>query len=395
MLETFRKMLNDCLRIGLENNIYSLKPLGTKAYPVLRRYQVPSYYKQTVVSRASGFLKARKKSMKRGISPKTPHSKSHSLILYQGFWIKDSSVEIPLYCHPNGSKNHRKCISIQLNTHTQALINQTDVRIRCIKLTDSALSITYSKEVADIETVDRIAVDRNLRNLTVGNDRMIMQYDLSKAVEIAETTTSVLRSFKRNDVRIKKKLYRKYGTRRKNRVHQLLHSVSKDVVSQAKEKRQAIVLEDITNINSMYRKGNKHSKYSRRLMNSWPHAIMKSQLVYKAQWAGVPIIQLSRCETRNTSNLCPQCGERLQEAGRGDSKHHRQLRCEVCKRWLDRDVVAVMNQSLKGLLRFGSSKGVANEAMSRNAEIQPLILQVDATKLGRKSSGTTSLCMMQ
>lgn len=49
--------------------------------------------------------------------------------------------------------------------------------------------------------------DRNLHNLTVGNYEKVVQYHLSEAVEIAENTRSivVVRSFKRNDVRIRKK----------------------------------------------------------------------------------------------------------------------------------------------------------------------------------------------
>ena len=65
--------------------------------------------------------------------------------------------------------------------------------------------------------------DRNLRNLTVGNNIKVTQYDLSKAVDIAENTRSIMKSFKRNDARIRRKLYRKYDLRRKNRINQVLH----------------------------------------------------------------------------------------------------------------------------------------------------------------------------
>jgi hypothetical protein len=37
-------MLNDCIRIGLAENVTSLKSLSLKAYKRLSRYDVASYY---------------------------------------------------------------------------------------------------------------------------------------------------------------------------------------------------------------------------------------------------------------------------------------------------------------------------------------------------------------
>jgi hypothetical protein len=66
-------------------------------------------------------------------------------------------------------------------------------------------------------------------------------------------------------------------------------------------------------------------------------------------------------------------------AGREDVQHKRQLWCGKCQRWSDRDVVAVMNQSLSGWVRFAHSKGEAVEAMRGN-QTMPVILRVDASK---------------
>src|SRR3989442_1556051 len=42
-------------------------------------------------------------------------------------------------------------------------------------------------------------LDRNLRNVTYGNEGRVIQYDLSKAVQIAETTREIVGSFRRGD----------------------------------------------------------------------------------------------------------------------------------------------------------------------------------------------------
>ena len=111
--------------------------------------------------------------------------------------------------------------------------------------------------------------------------------------------------------------------------------------------------------------------------NSWSFAEIKRLITYKAAWEGVPVIQLTKAETRNTSQLCPRCRKKITQ---GDRKT-RQLWCTECKKLTDRDIVAAMNLSVKGLARFASSQGLAGEAMKGNVEKEPLILRVDASKL--------------
>src|SRR2546428_13836593 len=54
-----------------------------------------------------------------------------------------------------------------------------------------------------------------------------------------------------------------------------------------------------------------------------------------------------------TSSTCPKCGERLQS----DKNHGRELWCRICKSWMDRDMVAVVNLSRRGRLRFDRLNG--------------------------------------
>jgi len=132
-------------------------------------------------------------------------------------------------------------------------------------------------------------------------------------------------------------------------------------------------------------------------MNGWSFAEIKRQIEYKAAWEGIPVIQLSVKDTCGTSKLCPRCGKRTQVAEHTDLFHKRQLWCSQCKKWMDRDVVAAMNISIKGRAFLSSNgedvferpKGLAGEAMKGNADM-PLILRVDANKLSfRKQPKTT------
>jgi putative transposase len=69
-METFRRMVNDCIRIGLENDACTLKKLSMLCYPALARYDVISYYKLHAISKAAGILANRKQSIKRGYRTK-------------------------------------------------------------------------------------------------------------------------------------------------------------------------------------------------------------------------------------------------------------------------------------------------------------------------------------
>src|SRR5881409_2836680 len=87
-------------------------------------------------------------------------------------------------------------------------------------------------------------------------------------------------------------------------------------------------------------------------MNGWSFSEAQHQVEYKARWVGLPVIRLSRRETRGSSVTCPRCGERLQE----DRRLRRKLWCEKCRCMMDRDVVAALNLSRRGRLRFDRSR---------------------------------------
>src|SRR5690348_12912757 len=74
LLEIFRRMVNECVEIGLFSGVTSLKRLAMLSWPQRRKYDCPSYYKACAVSRAAGILSARKKSLRRGVQTRNPYS---------------------------------------------------------------------------------------------------------------------------------------------------------------------------------------------------------------------------------------------------------------------------------------------------------------------------------
>ncbi|MGA3107879.1 MAG: transposase [Candidatus Bathyarchaeia archaeon] len=337
LMESFRQMTNICIGIGLANDASSLKRLSLLSYRELRGFRLPSYYKLCASSKAAGILAARKKSIKRGHMTKNPFLKKVLLTSCYGFKIVDGKLLVPV--------GRRETYAIPLNAHTLRTLAEPKIRARSFTLTRESLSLCISKDVDPIKQLAGVVgVDRNLNNLTVGNSEEILYYEMGKASEIAKTTREIARSFRRNDARTRTAITGKYGERRKNRIRQLLHIVSRRVVESALQNRHGIVFEDIRDIRKLYRRGSSQGRGYRARMNSWPFHEVKRQIEYKAAWVGVPVITLSKSETRGTSRVCPRCGERLQSS----KQLRRKLWCQRCREMFDRDLVAVLNISRRG-----------------------------------------------
>src|SRR5882762_9434037 len=116
LLELFRRMLNESIRIGLANNVSSLRKLSLLSYNQLAQYDSPSCYKLSAISRAAGILAARKKSLKRGFPTRTPYAVRPVLVSCYGFKMRNGGLEIPIA--------RGKRLSIPLTRHTIDIISR-------------------------------------------------------------------------------------------------------------------------------------------------------------------------------------------------------------------------------------------------------------------------------
>src|SRR2546428_5622446 len=380
LVDVFRRMVNESLQIGIANDVSSLRKLSLLSYNQLAHHDSPSYYKLCAISRAAGILAARKKSIRRGFPTKTPYAVRPMLKSCYGFKIGNGLLEIPV--------SRGKRFSTPLTKHVLEVISQPGVKVRSFTLTQNRLSLCIARDTPRLECTSTIGADRNLRNLTVGNDQETSRYDLSKCVRIANTTVRIVTSFTRDDARIRTTIASKYGQRRTARTGHILHNTTKTIVALAVQRRSAVVLENIEGIRSLYRKGNGQGRKYRGRMNGWSFGAAQRQIEYKARWAGLPVIRLSRRETRGSSVTCPRCGERLQS----DKRLERKLWCGNCRIVMDRDMVATVNLARRGRVRFARSRppilleaqGGAVEAVKGNPT-PTVIPGVDAPKLTQQT----------
>jgi len=344
LLEQFRCMLNGCLRIGLVENLTSLKSLSLKAYRQLSSYDVMSYYKLCAISRAVGILKNHRKAKRRGSRVREPYALRPQLVTCYGFKIIEGKLEVPF--------KRRRTISIPLNKHTLDMLSKPNQTIRSITLTPSMVGITFSKETAPIEPTGLVGIDSNLDNVTLVDSKgNVERYDLEKATQVRSKYREIRSRFTRNDVRIRRRIYRKYGQKQRNKVSHIIHNISKHIVEDAKAKRFGIVMEKLTGLRRLYRKGNGQGRFYRGRLNSWGFGELQRQIEYKAHWEGVPVLYVP---ARNTSRKCSICGLSMKP------EENRTLKCPT-HGIVDRDVNAARNILTRGL-RFRPI-ALPNEAM--------------------------------
>ncbi len=361
----------------------------------------PSCYKVASITRACAVVRSRKKSERRGVRVSHPRRLRPVACITSGFFITmKGRLFIPL--------RRDRYFDVQLNHH--ALKKLADKKVRSLTITPDSLVFCYSDDIKSIPVARVYGVDRNEKNITFGDKEMVTHVDVKKVVKIRQTTREVIGSFRRNDVRIRRRLARKYWSRANHRTNHILHAATNFIVETAARNGAALAIEDLTGIRKMYRRGNGQGADYRFRLNAWPHWRAKKMLDYKAAWNGVTVIQLTKSETYGSSSTCSACGEKLRAPLRGDVAYARMLWCPGCKAWMDRDAYAALSLSARGRSRFARSlssrletgeeesrsqqptssstpiakeKGLADEAVTGNGTMKTLILRVDASKLTR------------
>jgi putative transposase len=337
-------MLNDCIRIGLAENVTSLKSLSLKAYRQLSGYDVASYYKLCAISAATGILRNYRKAKRKNPCVREPYARRLRLTTCYGFKVRDGELSLPIRA--------REHVRISLNQHVQAAVN--DFTVRSVTLTEGRLSLGYASEVQQVQPRGFIGIDRNLDFVTVAaTDGTVHRHDLSEATRVKAMYLGVRSHFKRNDARIRREISGKYGQKQQDKVKQILHHASKLIVEEAKAKQYGITMEKLTGIRRLYRRGNWQGRWYRGRMNSWSYGELQRQIEYKSKWEGLAVIYV---HPHGTSSRCSICGERMKP------EENRTLRCSSCGYTVDRDVNAARNILAAGTLRFGVV-GLTSEAM--------------------------------
>jgi len=359
VFDYFRYCANEGIRIGIEKNFSSKFKLHYQLYHKLRLdSKFHSKYVYGALECAASKLKLYKKTLKKKPHAKKPYiSRNHLVIDNQSYKIEHDTIRI--------TTEPTKYLFIKLTRYVCDKIK--DTKLGNLTITDDKIILSYSKDIPEQRPTSFTGIDRNLDNVTTHDSKgNTIVYDLSEAQRIILSYGIVKSKFRRNDSRIRKKIFRKYGKLQKDRVHDILHCTSKKIASQD----AGIIMEDIKGIRKLYRRGNGQGKRYRAKMNFWSFYELQRQIEYKARWLGLPI---NYVKASGTSSKCAVCGSKLVP------EEQRKMFCSSCKTSIDRDVNAARNVLLRGT-RVVPDETTSEAVMAEPGNKEPAICRVDAVK---------------
>ena len=350
LMEEFRSMVNEAIRIGIERNITSKLRLRNELYPRFKNGFHTSYISMAVF-KSHALLKSYRRALK-----KNPHARQP--YVWKGFIIADSYVYKIFYDHIQIPTRPREFVVIPLNHYVSKILSDHTWKLGNLTLTPNTLSISLSKEISVQKANGHIGIDMNLENATCVDDTgKVTVIDMSRIVSMKMKYRDVLAHFKRNDARIQKKLKQKYGKIQKNREEALLHLESKKITVTGRQ----IFMENLKGIRRLYRKGNGHGTRFRFRLNSWSRFKLQKMINYKSiRYNGFPVIYVS---PKGTSSKCSICEGKILEENRNVS-------CPRCGLHIDRDINAGKN-ILTGGMQFVPD-AVQSEAMKQFKDVKQI-----------------------
>ena len=294
LLNTFRQMVNEAIHICISENIKGRLNLRNRIYHDFNeKYGLVTCYNYSVAEVAWSIVKKHKRWHRK------PFAK-HLMLKMDSY---NYTLNISLLSIPY-KKGERILIPLQYGDYQRSFLMDKTIKRGSITITARNIMISFSKEAGTIEPLRKVGYDINEKSL-VSSDGI--RYDLSEVSRIRNEYGYRRKKFYEKhsyDTRLKKKSSQ--NSREKNRIKQFLNRVSKDVVQKAKESKSLIVMEKLTHIRNSMKKGNGKGKKLRGRINRWSFHILQQQIVYKANWEGVPVEFVN---PKNTSKTCSVCGQ--------------------------------------------------------------------------------------
>jgi putative transposase len=369
LLSMFREMVNDAIRICLNERIAGRLKLRNRIYKEFRtRYGIMSSFPYSVAEVAWSIVK------KHRHWHRTPYARR--LIFKMdaaSFSLNYSILSLPF------RKGERILVPLRYGRYQRSFLLDGTLKRGSVTMTESSIVIAFSKEAPTTEPSRRVGYDLNEKSV-VGSDGTV--HDLSEVARL-HTLYGVRRSrfYEKHphDRRLRKKFAP--SRREKERVKQALHRVATLIVQKARANNEAIVLERLKGIRHRHQKGNGERTARRRRIALWPFRQLQSYIDYKARWAGVPVEYVSPAWTSKTCNVCGYINHKLKVTDRS-------WLCPNCGAKLDGDPNSAINIERRGKIRcLGEAHPGArgtDEAVKGNPEgsRQQAILRAETPKPG-------------
>jgi putative transposase len=363
LLQTFRMMVNDAIRICLKEDLKGRLTVRNRIYEEFKeRYNVVSCFPYSVAEVAWSIVKKHRRWQRRPVARKLMlRMDSASYSLNYGI------MSLPF------KKGGRLLVPLQYGDYQRSTLMDETLKRGSVTMTNSTIFIAFSVEIEEASPLKRVGIDLNEKSLVESDGTKI---DLSEAARLHTEYGIRRRDFYAKHPRDRKVKQKFASSRReKERVRQFLHEVAKQVVQKAKKNREGIILEKLKGIRYKSRRGNGDGPDRRRRIALWPFRQMQNYIENRARWEGVPVEYVSASWTSQTCHVCGFVNKKLEITDR-------RWLCP-CGAILDRDLNAAINVERRGtipclgVVRPGAQG--TDEAVKGNPTT-PVILRAEAVK---------------
>ncbi|MEM2441786.1 MAG: transposase, partial [Candidatus Bathyarchaeia archaeon] len=332
LLEDFRDMVNFCIDFAVERRITSYAKLRKSIYEEWkRRWNYSTHFCHAACKIALAMLKGFEGLKRKGLAKcDMPEAKKLFMQLDPQLY-KFYGDRIRISVKP------RKFTYIELKygEYQKKFIDAWRggvLRTGEITINETKVIVPFKRDVDLSNPSDWIAIDINESNITaVSTNPHVLRVESN--LRTIHTTyfniTRRIQRLKKFKPKTAERLLKKYSGRRKHKTKDECHKISKRIVDFAKRHKMGVIMEDLKGI----RRRTNYSKNLNRRLHSWNFRRLQFYIEYKANLESLPVVYIN---PKDTSSLCPICGERLAPNG------YRLVKCKFGYEG-DRYVTACLN----------------------------------------------------
>lgn len=350
---------NQTIKKGLSIDSCNAHLLSSLLYHKLKSDSYHAQYTVASIRRGAGILKSYYTKKNKKPNTKAPYVKTPTIDVHKECYKQDG-YDIIITIKPRSKNRNRTTKTITLNKGVwgKAFFNARN-KVGQLALNREKIFIPYSREPVAIEPKLWVGIDMNFDNISTANsEKQTKKHSLVKANQIKQTYTVVKAKFKRDDDRIKKKIFNKYGKKERDRTGHIFHKVSNKIT----KGETGVILEDLTGIGDNFTKKKNKPKKIRKRAGRWAWRKVQDMVEQKAQWKGLPVKVV---RPHYTSSTCHSCGSEVRH-----DHDHRLVACTKCHNVADRDINASINILHRGL-RFKPFAAPSEAMVPSSGTVRP------------------------
>jgi IS605 OrfB family transposase len=199
--------------------------------------------------------------------------------------------------------------------------------------------------------IGAIGVDRGIYNVAVTSTGRF--YGGRKSLHQRKKNLSRKARLQRKGTRAAKRTLKRLSRKESRRVRDQNHVVSKAIVAEAKASGSAVALEDLKGIRNRRGMKRQSGKKSRTMLNAWPFRQLEEFIRYKAEQAGVQVVEVPAYRSSHTCPRCTATGDDVKRSG----PH---FMCGVCGYRAPADLVAACVIAERGRQVLGIARAAVN-----------------------------------